>query len=185
LDDGIADTLVSVGAANYFCLRNSVWNREFAKQLSASPLRHGHSGTLTTVLPEPFVREKEKSFVFYDWAANRPAEVILTERRLGVRHHVKIIPGVEKIIPQIIERRAMELIGAGFRNNRDLRPALRQIQQIPDAEIRGLVKVILARLWLDNRPFFPCPSLHGRYHDEGPCVSFAIYLPRELFDLGN
>jgi hypothetical protein len=63
--------------------------------------------------------------------------------------------------------------------------ALRKIAQIPDPDIRALAKVILARLWLDNRPFFPCPSLHSKYHNEGPCVSIAMYMPRELFDLGN
>lgn len=64
--------------------------------------------------------------------------------------------------------------------------AIQQIATIPDSEIQLLAKVILARLWLDSRPFFQCPSSHFKYHnDGGSCVGFGQYMPPELFDLGN
>ncbi len=58
---------------------------------------------------------------------------------------------------------------------------LQRVKGIPDAEIRLLVRTMLARAWLDHRPVFPCPSLHSNYHDEGACIAYQAYMPRELF----
>lgn len=58
---------------------------------------------------------------------------------------------------------------------------LGRVKEIPDAEIRLLVRTMLARAWLDHRPVFPCPGLHSNYHDEGTCIPYQAYMPRELF----
>jgi len=58
---------------------------------------------------------------------------------------------------------------------------LERVKEIPDAEIRLLTRTMLARAWLDHRPIFPCPSLHSNYHDEGACIAYQAYMPRELF----
>jgi hypothetical protein len=63
--------------------------------------------------------------------------------------------------------------------------ALQRVKEIPDAEIRLLVRTMLARAWLDHRPMFPCPSLHSNYHDEGACIAYQAYMPRELFSWAN
>lgn len=63
--------------------------------------------------------------------------------------------------------------------------ALQRVKEIPDAEIRLLIRTMLARAWLDHPPVFPCPSLHSNYHDEGACIGYRMYMPRELFSWAN
>jgi len=63
--------------------------------------------------------------------------------------------------------------------------ALQRVKEIPDPEIRLLTRTMLARAWLDHRPVFPCPSLHSNYHDEGACIGYQAYMPRELFSWAN
>jgi hypothetical protein len=63
--------------------------------------------------------------------------------------------------------------------------ALQRVKEIPDAEIRLLTRTMLARAWLDHRPIFPCLSLHSNYHDEGACIAYQAYMPRELFSWAN
>jgi hypothetical protein len=63
--------------------------------------------------------------------------------------------------------------------------AMEHVKQIPDPEIRLLTRTLLARAWLDHRPVFPCPSLHSNYHDEGSCIPYQAYMPRELFSWAN
>ena len=63
--------------------------------------------------------------------------------------------------------------------------ALRQVKAIPDPEIQLLVKVTLARTWLDHRPVFSCPQLQGKYHNGGACVPYYMYMPHKLFDWAN
>ena len=63
--------------------------------------------------------------------------------------------------------------------------ALERVREVPDAEIRLLTRTMLARAWLDHRPIFPCPSLHSNYHDEGACIAYQAYMPRELFSWAN
>jgi hypothetical protein len=60
--------------------------------------------------------------------------------------------------------------------------ALEQVKGIPDQEIQLLVRVILARQWLDHRPVFACPQLHSNYHDGGACIGYYQYMPQKLFD---
>jgi hypothetical protein len=63
--------------------------------------------------------------------------------------------------------------------------ALQRIKEIPDWEIRLLAWTMLARAWLDHPPVFPCPSLHSNYHDEGACIPYRAFMPRELFSWTN
>jgi hypothetical protein len=62
---------------------------------------------------------------------------------------------------------------------------LQRVKEIPDPEIRLLTRTMLAQAWLDHRPIFPCPSLHSNYHDEGACIGYQSYMPRELFSWAN
>lgn len=62
---------------------------------------------------------------------------------------------------------------------------LERVKEIPDPEIRLLTRAMLARAWLDHPPVFPCPSLHSNYHDEGACIPYRMYMPRELFSWAN
>src|SRR5271169_858620 len=63
--------------------------------------------------------------------------------------------------------------------------ALLRVKEIPDQEIQLLTRTMLARAWLDHPPVFPCPSLHSNYHDEGACVAYRGYMPKELFSWAN
>ena len=63
--------------------------------------------------------------------------------------------------------------------------ALDQIKKIPDAEIRLLTRTVVARVWLNHPPSFPCPSVHSNYHDEGACIGYRGYLLNELFQWEN
>ena len=62
---------------------------------------------------------------------------------------------------------------------------LQRVKEIPDSEIRLLTRAMLARMWFDHRPIFPCPGLHNNYHDEGACIAYQKYMPRELFSWAN
>jgi hypothetical protein len=64
--------------------------------------------------------------------------------------------------------------------------ALERIKQIPDAEIQLLTRVMLARMWLGAKPeFTPCQQLVSDYHNDGDCVGYYMYMPRELFPWAN
>jgi hypothetical protein len=64
--------------------------------------------------------------------------------------------------------------------------ALERAKQIPDPEIRLLTRVMLARMWLGEKPeFTPCQELVSDYHRDGDCVHYSMYMPRELFQWVN
>ena len=64
--------------------------------------------------------------------------------------------------------------------------ALERVKQIPDPEIQLLTRVMLARMWLGDRPeLTPCQELVTDYHREGNCVHYYMYMPRELFTWAN
>jgi hypothetical protein len=64
--------------------------------------------------------------------------------------------------------------------------ALERVRQIPDAEIQLLTRVMLARMWLGAKPeFTPCQQLVSDYHNDGSCVHYYMYMPRELFGWAN
>src|SRR6202035_3355957 len=71
--------------------------------------------------PKPFIGEEEEGFVSADRAAKHTAKVILPLRRFGQTVEVrKPVLGVQHVIPEVFEQRAMESIGSGARHNRDL-----------------------------------------------------------------
>jgi hypothetical protein len=64
--------------------------------------------------------------------------------------------------------------------------ALERVRQIPDQEIQLLTRVMLARMWLGAKPeFTPCQQLVSDYHNDGDCVHYSMYMPRELFPWAN
>lgn len=64
--------------------------------------------------------------------------------------------------------------------------ALDRVKQIPDPEIQLLTRVMLARMWLGAKPeFTPCQELVSDYHNDGDCVHYYMYMPRELFPWAN
>jgi hypothetical protein len=64
--------------------------------------------------------------------------------------------------------------------------ALERVKQIPDSEIQLLTRVMLARMWLGEKPeFAPCQQLVSDYHNDGSCVHYYMYMPRELFGWAN
>ena len=64
--------------------------------------------------------------------------------------------------------------------------ALERVKQIPDPEIQLLTRVMLARMWLGAKPeFTPCQQLVSDYHNDGSCVHYYTYMPRELFPWAN
>lgn len=66
------------------------------------------------------------------------------------------------------------------------RYALERVREIPDPEIQLLTRVMLARMWLGNKPeLTPCQDLVSDYHNEGNCVRYYMYMPRELFSWAN
>ena len=68
-------------------------------------------GRLRQPQPQPFVREKEESFVFDDGTAESPAEIVLAERaRLGAAVAGQNSCGRRKFVPQVVKCRAMESI---------------------------------------------------------------------------
>ena len=84
------------------------------------PLRLRRGRGLWEQQAQALVRKEEKRLILEDGTANHPAKVILAERRFDQRRRIKIISRIEEVVSQIVERRAVELIGAGFRRNRDL-----------------------------------------------------------------
>src|ERR1041385_6582214 len=68
-------------------------------------------------LPRALVRTEEKEFVLLDRAAAGDAVLILLE--IGFRLAVYILKkrvGVENVVPHELPERAMEVVGARFRN---------------------------------------------------------------------
>jgi hypothetical protein len=66
------------------------------------------------------------------------------------------------------------------------RYALERVKEIPDPEIQLLTRVMLARMWLGNKPeLTPCQELVSDYHQEGNCVRYYMYMPRALFSWAN
>lgn len=66
------------------------------------------------------------------------------------------------------------------------RYALERGKEIPDSEIQLLTRVMLARMWLGNKPeLTPCQQLVSDYHNEGNCVHYYMYMPREMFSWAN
>jgi hypothetical protein len=64
--------------------------------------------------------------------------------------------------------------------------ALERVKQIPDPEIQLLTRVMLARMWLGAKPeFTPCQELVSDYHNDGSCVRYYMYMPREMFPWAN
>lgn len=66
------------------------------------------------------------------------------------------------------------------------RYALSRVKQIPDPEIQLLIRVMVARMWLGEKPeFTPCQELVSDFHRDGDCVHYYMYMPRELFPWAN
>ena len=64
--------------------------------------------------------------------------------------------------------------------------ALERVKEIPDPEIQLLTRLMLGRMWLGAKPqWTPCQQLISDYHNEGNCVHYYVYMPREMFQWAN
>src|SRR5262245_54257623 len=73
--------------------------------------------------PISLVASKEKYLVLHDGTANRPAELIHSQRQTRFPsgpHAVEEIAGIEAVIPQKLERGPMKGVAAGFGDDADL-----------------------------------------------------------------
>src|ERR1700722_5463155 len=75
---------------------------------------------LVQVLAKPLVVREDECFIFFDWAACGPSELVATKRRSG--RYIEVIRGVENVIAQEFIDGSMKLVATGLGNNGDLRP---------------------------------------------------------------
>ena len=71
--------------------------------------RHRGDDRAALVLPQPLVVAEEERLVPEDRTAERAAELVRVEGRLGGGEEV---PGVERLVAVVLEHRAAELVGA-------------------------------------------------------------------------
>lgn len=84
---------------------------------------HGLHEVDVVVEPVALVAQVEEGFVLHQRASERHAELVQTERRLGllaVDDGIEGVGGIERVIAEILEGRAMEIIGAGLGDDGDL-----------------------------------------------------------------
>lgn len=60
--------------------------------------------------------------------------------------------------------------------------ALTLLSRIRDPEIRLMVRLVLARMWLGERPFFGNPGILNNEESGCECIPYYMYLSRQLFD---
>lgn len=59
--------------------------------------------------------------------------------------------------------------------------ALSSLSRVRDPEIQLMARVLLARMWLGARPKFEIPNVLNNQERGCECISYYMYMPRELF----
>src|SRR5262249_43630929 len=88
--------------------------------------RSGFNKVNAIAKPVSFVASEEEAFVLHDRAAHRTSELIHPQWKLGVAsrpHAIEKVPRIQLVVPEKFERRTVEGIAAGLRNNANLASA--------------------------------------------------------------
>ncbi len=122
-----------------------------------------HSAVLqqSLVLPQPFVAGKEEGLILPDRSANRPTKVIALQRRLiacrtrkwksrrSAEGTIKVVARIQRLVAEVVERLAVEIVGARLRADVDDRTRasaiLRRERRVIDLELRRRVDRRLER----------------------------------------
>ena len=113
---------VSLTAARRGWLRMATGTRNRSGTIEAAALRRGvrnegHAG-LVKALAEAFVVREKKCLVFLNRPAHGAAKLVSLKRRRGA--HIEEVWRIQRIVAQILKGRAVPLIRAGLRDDRDL-----------------------------------------------------------------
>src|SRR6185503_4566115 len=88
--------------------------RQRGQELIAQLLRGNGPGQRDSFgIPIAFVCHEEEQLVLDDWASQGSAELIETGRRLRLRSWKKRIAREKRLVLIVLDRRTMELVGAG------------------------------------------------------------------------
>src|SRR5262249_7303207 len=83
--------------------------------------RYFGDGASRLVKPEPFVREEHEHPITLDRATDHATKVVLMFLRFRQPQTLhEVVSGIERIISEVFEDRAMELIASRSRHDRDL-----------------------------------------------------------------
>src|SRR5262245_11772098 len=88
--------------------------------------RSGFNKVNAIAKPVSFVASEEEDFVLHDRAAHRTSELIHPQWKLGIAsrpHAIEKVPRIQLVVPEKFERRTVEGIAAGLRNNANLASA--------------------------------------------------------------
>src|SRR5436190_404386 len=89
------------------------------RAIGRSPNGHAPQGDHTDFLALTLIVEKEERLIFYDWPAQRSPELIVVELCRRLVRGVEIVPRIQGIVAEELNRGSVQHIGAALGDNID------------------------------------------------------------------
>src|SRR5262245_31789972 len=139
---------------------------------------------MTGVQPVALVAAKEEGAILQDRSTERVSELVLRQLRLRALRNdavvdrakrVEVIPGIERVITEVLEHGATEAVAAGLGDDTDLAAGAGSVLRGIVARLHAeLLHVLEARLQAERRPVLTV-HVAGRGVDDRGALDAVIF----------